>query len=297
MRYFPAPSPSWTALWGWRATAPSRERRSDRSGGGRSQSGAVDATCCRIMGLDPARIGYLVWPPANRILAKISSPSTGGRVSAVASRPAVLPGLGGSASRANGTSCRGKRTPNPRPAPRNPAPTRVSARRRALPDRSSGVAILVPCFWQPYIESRRSRQPHPTTPGSPDKSNGQSSRRQRDANASFDQCFIRLGPPSPGIELGRAGAERIVVSAAVEIFFWGAFCFFAPWRATLLDHRPQSGNDRLRPDLSLWLSEFLPLDGPQPLGDDASMASAASPCLAGDPRRPTGAPGPRPATC
>ena len=50
----------WTASWAWKATA--------RYKGLRKQAGvlvmgsdlaAVDATCCRIMGIDPARVGYL----------------------------------------------------------------------------------------------------------------------------------------------------------------------------------------------------------------------------------------------
>ncbi len=89
------------------------------------------------------------------------------------------------------------------------------------------LLILVPCFWQPYIEA------------------GDLASHTYNAWLAGQ---IELGKVPPGsvtlahpltnvlsdwalqalvYKLGRAGAERIVVSAAVEIFFWGAFCFVA----------------------------------------------------------------------
>ncbi|HSR06256.1 MAG TPA: hypothetical protein VLM42_03830 [Bryobacteraceae bacterium] len=89
------------------------------------------------------------------------------------------------------------------------------------------LLILVPCFWQPYIEA------------------GDLASHTYNAWLAGQ---IELGKVPPGsvtlthpltnvlsdwalealvYKIGRAGAERIVVSAAVEIFFWGAFCFVA----------------------------------------------------------------------
>ena len=51
--------------------------------------------------------------------------------------------------------------------------------------------------------------------------------RQRDSGPSTYQRFVRLGLRGLVYKVGPAAAERIVVSAAVEIFFWGAFCFVA----------------------------------------------------------------------
>jgi uncharacterized protein (DUF362 family) len=54
---------------------------------------AVDATCCRIMGLDPARIAFLqLAAGADEVNEKII-PQIGERIDSVASRFAVLPGL------------------------------------------------------------------------------------------------------------------------------------------------------------------------------------------------------------
>ena len=56
---------------------------------------AVDATCCRIMGLDPARIRYLQLAAGEQNLGEDLIPQHGERISSVASRFAVLPGLEG----------------------------------------------------------------------------------------------------------------------------------------------------------------------------------------------------------
>jgi len=54
---------------------------------------AVDATCCRIMGLDPTRIRYLQLAAGEQNLGEDLIPQHGERISSVASRFAVLPGL------------------------------------------------------------------------------------------------------------------------------------------------------------------------------------------------------------
>ena len=87
------------------------------------------------------------------------------------------------------------------------------------------LLILIPCFWQPHIEA------------------GDLASHTYNAWLAGQ---IKLGNVPPGsvtlahpltnvlsdwaleallYKIGRTGAERIVVSAAVEIFFWGAFCF------------------------------------------------------------------------
>jgi uncharacterized protein (DUF362 family) len=54
---------------------------------------SVDATCCRIMGLNPARIRYLQLTAGEQNLGEDLIPQHGERIAAVASRFAVLPGL------------------------------------------------------------------------------------------------------------------------------------------------------------------------------------------------------------
>lgn len=54
---------------------------------------SVDATCCRIMGLDPARIGYLRLAAGADRLTEDLIPQTGERIASVAARFAVLPEL------------------------------------------------------------------------------------------------------------------------------------------------------------------------------------------------------------
>ena len=54
---------------------------------------AVDATCCRIMGLDPERIGYLDLAAGKARLAEDVVPQIGEALHSVATRFAVLPGL------------------------------------------------------------------------------------------------------------------------------------------------------------------------------------------------------------
>ncbi len=53
---------------------------------------AVDATCCRIMGLDPQRIGYLLLAAGERLDARLI-PQRGESIQSVAARFEVLPGL------------------------------------------------------------------------------------------------------------------------------------------------------------------------------------------------------------
>jgi uncharacterized protein (DUF362 family) len=54
---------------------------------------AVDATCCRIMGLDPLRIGYLQLAVGKGRLAEDLVPQIGEPLHSVATRFAVLPEL------------------------------------------------------------------------------------------------------------------------------------------------------------------------------------------------------------
>jgi uncharacterized protein (DUF362 family) len=54
---------------------------------------AVDATCCRIMGLDPARIGYLRLAAGADHLTEDLIPQSGERIASVAARFTVLPEL------------------------------------------------------------------------------------------------------------------------------------------------------------------------------------------------------------
>lgn len=56
---------------------------------------AVDATCCRIMGIDPQRIGYLLLAAGKERLTEDLVPQTGERIDAVATRFALLPQLQG----------------------------------------------------------------------------------------------------------------------------------------------------------------------------------------------------------
>jgi uncharacterized protein (DUF362 family) len=56
---------------------------------------AVDATCCRIMGLDPTRIPYLQLAAGKHSLGEDLIPQRGERIASVATTFAVLPALGG----------------------------------------------------------------------------------------------------------------------------------------------------------------------------------------------------------
>jgi uncharacterized protein (DUF362 family) len=56
---------------------------------------AVDATCCRIMGLDPARIGYLQLAAGVQNLGEALIPQHGERIESVATSFALLPELAG----------------------------------------------------------------------------------------------------------------------------------------------------------------------------------------------------------
>ena len=54
---------------------------------------AVDATCCRLMGLDPRRIGYLTLAAGEENLAEERIPQAGETIASLGSRFAVLPEL------------------------------------------------------------------------------------------------------------------------------------------------------------------------------------------------------------
>ena len=56
---------------------------------------AVDATCCRIMGLDPARIRYLQLAAGEHNLGEALIPQRGERIASVVTNFAVLPALEG----------------------------------------------------------------------------------------------------------------------------------------------------------------------------------------------------------
>jgi len=91
----------------------------------------------------------------------------------------------------------------------------------------AALLILVPCFWQPFIEAGdlASHTYNAWLAGQIDL-------------GKVPPASVTLAHPLTNVlsdwalqalvyNIGRAGAERIVVSAAVEIFFWGAFCFVA----------------------------------------------------------------------
>ena len=84
---------------------------------------AVDATCCRIMGLDPTRIRYLQLAAGEQNLGEDLIPQHGERIASVASRFAVLPALE-VLRLPELESCLGKRTlkPAPRAKPRAHTP-------------------------------------------------------------------------------------------------------------------------------------------------------------------------------
>jgi uncharacterized protein (DUF362 family) len=52
---------------------------------------AVDATACRVMGLDPARVSYLAMTAANGQTGQENVQQIGGTVQSVATRFALLP--------------------------------------------------------------------------------------------------------------------------------------------------------------------------------------------------------------
>lgn len=54
---------------------------------------AVDATCCRIMQIDPRKVGYLALAAGEEQLREDLIPQAGEKISAVSSRFALLPGL------------------------------------------------------------------------------------------------------------------------------------------------------------------------------------------------------------
>jgi len=54
---------------------------------------AVDATCCRIMHIDPLRVGYLLLAAGEEQLREDLIPQAGEKIASVAARFALLPGL------------------------------------------------------------------------------------------------------------------------------------------------------------------------------------------------------------
>ena len=89
------------------------------------------------------------------------------------------------------------------------------------------LLLLVPCFWQPRIEAGDLAS-HTYNAWLA----GQIELRKVPAGS------VTLAHPITNVlsdwalqallyKIGRTGAERIVVGAAVEIFFWGAFFFVA----------------------------------------------------------------------
>ena len=54
---------------------------------------AVDATCCRIMRIDPGKVGYLALAAGEAQLSEDLIPQAGEKISTVSSRFALLPGL------------------------------------------------------------------------------------------------------------------------------------------------------------------------------------------------------------
>ena len=54
---------------------------------------AVDATCCRIMQIDPRRVGYLRLAAGEEQLHEDLIPQAGEKIASVAARFTLLPGL------------------------------------------------------------------------------------------------------------------------------------------------------------------------------------------------------------
>ena len=121
---------------------------------------AVDATCCRIMGLDPTRIRYLQLAAGQQNLGQELIPQHGERIASVATRFAVLPGLEGFALAS--LNCKrqtniGRRKLMSREAYAESAP-RGKPRAHALSAGAERILVavvalllLIPCFWQPHI--------------------------------------------------------------------------------------------------------------------------------------------------
>jgi hypothetical protein len=89
------------------------------------------------------------------------------------------------------------------------------------------LLILIPCFWQPYIEAGdlASHTYNAWLAGQIERGKvppGSVTLAHPLTNVLSDWALEALV-----YKIGRAGAEHIVVSAAVEIFFWGAFSFVA----------------------------------------------------------------------
>src|ERR1035437_2141489 len=89
------------------------------------------------------------------------------------------------------------------------------------------LLLLVPCFWQPHIMAGdlSSHVYNAWLAGQIEQDKVQTqalSLAHPITNVLADWAMERLL-----YTVGRSGAERIVVGAAVEIFFWGAFVFVA----------------------------------------------------------------------
>jgi len=89
------------------------------------------------------------------------------------------------------------------------------------------LLILVPCFWQPYIEAGdlASHTYNAWLAGQIEL--GKVPPRSVTLAHPITNVLSDWALQALVYKLGRAGAERIVVSASVEIFFWGGFCFVA----------------------------------------------------------------------
>ena len=89
------------------------------------------------------------------------------------------------------------------------------------------LLLLVPCFWQPRIEAGdlASHTYNAWLAGQIERGKtpvGSVTLTHPLTNVLSDWALQALL-----YKIGRTGAERIVVGAAVEIFFWGAFFFVA----------------------------------------------------------------------
>jgi hypothetical protein len=105
----------------------------------------------------------------------------------------------------------------------------------------ASVLILIPCFWHRHIEA--GDLPSHTYNAWLAQLAGKGEApgvylAPQWNNVLFDVCVLRLGNLFGGNLVGLLAAERIVVSSAVLVFFWGVFSFLAavtskpPWLFT-----------------------------------------------------------------
>ena len=189
---------------------------------------AVDATCCRIMRIDPYYDRDISgWLPGNVKVADIGSEirQIGEEIRAVATPFALIPEF--QVDQADINPCDpNKFARNPargrtRPAPRSPPPARLASGRAAYVWVS--LLLAIPCFWQPRVEAgdlsshiynswlaQLIESGRRAGPG----------RRQPDHQRSIRSAHGRAIP-----SLGAEAAQRISVSLAVLVFVWGAFAF------------------------------------------------------------------------